>query len=283
MRRAVLAAYGGESLMNPALHPMKQPLVGAAAKVLDAVALAPAEDGWIEERARLLNLLAQQQRLAQTGLLTAGLAHEISNHVMVITGIAFAAQRSIDPSSWKGALEKIRERCDDLSQTMATILAFADRREHSLKTTFYASDVVAQAVRLLRPLALKNVIAFGHHVHDDALLAGDERLAVQALVNLGSNAIRACAGRPSRLAIRVSAAGEGKCRITVEDDGPGIPENLRAGIFRPFVTSQTDTNGHGLGLFIVRRAVVKLGGSIRVETSSQGTTFHLDLPVHTAD
>ena len=43
--------------------------------------------------------------------------------------------------------------------------------------------------------------------------------------------------------------------------------------------SQTDENGHGLGLFLVRRAVVKLGGSIRVQTSPEGTTFHIDLPI----
>jgi two-component system C4-dicarboxylate transport sensor histidine kinase DctB len=149
-----------------------------------------------------------------------------------------------------------------------------------LKTTFLASQVVDEAVRLLRPLACKQGVAFINEIQVDAQIAGDERALVQALVNLGSNAIRACAGKPTTLTIRVGTGGEGKCRISVEDNGPGIPENLRRGIFRPFVTSQTDSNGHGLGLFIVRRAVVKLGGSIRVQTSSAGTTFHIDLPVH---
>ena len=235
---------------------------------------------WVEERARLMNLLAQQQRLAQTGLLTAGLAHEISNHAMVIAGLSYAAQRSRDPKSWKEALAQIDERCRDLSQTMSTILAFADRRESSLILTFQASHVVEEAVRLLRPLALKSGVALVHDVQMDAPIQGDERALVQALVNLGSNAVRACAGRSGRIAIRVTAGGDGACRLVVEDDGPGIPENLRRGIFRPFVTSQTDSNGHGLGLFIVRRAIVKLGGSIRVQTSSAGTAFTIDLPVH---
>ena len=268
--------------MDAALKKMDLPTPPVTPDVESLLSLPELEGdaAWVEERARLMNLLAQQQRLAQTGLLTAGLAHEISNHVMVIAGLAFAAQRSIDPASWKEALGQIEERCRDLSQTMETILAFADRRKTTLQTTFQASHVVQEAVRLLRPLALKSAVSFSHDVQIDATIAGDERALVQALVNLGSNAIRACEGRSSHLAIRVTSGGAGTCRILVEDDGPGIPEHLRRGIFRPFTTSQTDSNGHGLGLFIVRRAIVKLGGSIRVQTSSEGTTFTVDVPLY---
>jgi signal transduction histidine kinase len=237
-------------------------------------------DAWADERGRLLNMLAQQQRLAQAGLLTAGLAHEISNHVMVITGLAFSAQRSVDPKRWRNTLAKIQERCDDLSQTLSTILAFAGRREQDgRRGAFSAGAVVAQATRLLRPLAIEQGVGLVHTVTADAELHGDERLAVQALVNVGSNAIRACAGRPGRIELDVATLPGGTCRIQVKDDGPGIPEHLRPGVFRPFVTSQTDTGGHGLGLFIVRRAVGQLGGRIRLETSSTGTSICLDLPI----
>jgi signal transduction histidine kinase len=64
----------------------------------------------------------------------------------------------------------------------------------------------------------------------------------------------------------------------VIDDGPGIPDDMRGRLFRPFATGHRDTGGRGLGLFVVRQAIRKLGGSIRVETSSSGTTFRLEFP-----
>nr|MDJ0974683.1 ATP-binding protein [Planctomycetota bacterium] len=67
-------------------------------------------------------------------------------------------------------------------------------------------------------------------------------------------------------------------RIEVEDNGPGIPGHLRRRIFRPFVTGDAKDGGRGVGLFIVRQAVRRLGGSIRVESGPKGTRFGIDLP-----
>ena len=117
-----------------------------------------------------------------------------------------------------------------------------------------------------------------HSVEGDGGVLGDSRLLVQALVNLASNAIRACAETKGRVRIEASSPTDGFCRFEVIDDGPGIPEAMRGRLFRPFSTGSAASGGNGLGLFIVRQSVRRLGGTIRVRTSPSGTTFVVDLP-----
>lgn len=233
---------------------------------------------WETERARLLEMLAQQQRLAQAGLVTAGLAHEVSNHLMRMSGSAYMALRGRDPGEWCKALDGIQKECDDLAQTMDTLLSFVRKRESAGAMAFSLSTVVREAVRLLRPLARTAGVILESDLDGDAHLKGDQRLAVQALVNLGTNAIHACGIMQGHLTFRVHGAPGRPCAIEVVDDGPGIPDDMRGRLFRPFATGHHDTGGRGLGLFVVRQAVRKLGGSIRVETSTRGTTFRLEFP-----
>jgi signal transduction histidine kinase len=197
---------------------------------------------------------------------------------MLIKGLSFTALRGCDPARWRSALKQIDERCEALSETMATVLAFAGRRKEPDLKTFRAADVVAQAERLLRPLALSKGVSLSAHVDEDMVFIGEPRPLVQALMNLGSNAVRACDGRGGRVTLHASRVDEGTCRLMVKDDGLGVPEYLRHRLFRPFVTSQAASEGTGLGLFLVRQTVRRMGGVIRVETSPAGTCVQLDLP-----
>ena len=233
---------------------------------------------WETERAQLLEMLAQQQRLAQAGLVTAGLAHEVSNHLMRMSGSAYMALRGRDPAEWCKALDTIQKECDDLAQTMDTLLSFVRKRASAGSMAFSLSTVVREATRLLRPLARTAGIIMESKQTGDAHMKGDQRLAVQALVNLGTNAIHACGLMRGHLTFHADCTPGRPCSIEVIDDGPGIPDDMRGRLFRPFATGHRDTGGRGLGLFVVRQAIRKLGGSIRVETSSRGTTFRLEFP-----
>jgi nitrogen fixation/metabolism regulation signal transduction histidine kinase len=114
----------------------------------------------------------------------------------------------------------------------------------------------------------------------------DRQMLRRVLVNLVRNAgqaIRDARGRERREGvlghIEVTAAREGDGSvIIVEDDGPGIPEDLRAKIFDPYFTTKSD--GTGLGLAIVKKIVVEHGGSIEVRKSTRlgGAQFVLHLP-----
>lgn len=233
---------------------------------------------WRKERERLLTMLAQQQRVAHTGLITAGLVHEVANYVTLISGTAYLAARSSDPARWREVLGEIPSRCEEISETIRAVLAFAGRREEGEVESFRASEVLRQAVHLLKPLAVSEDVSITHHIESDSLLVGEPRLLVQALVNLGTNAVRGCDGGPGRVVLRTTCLQGRTCRIEVSDDGLGVPEYLRARLFRPFVTGRGSSGGNGLGLFIVRQAVRRMGGTLRVETSPAGTTVRADLP-----
>jgi len=107
---------------------------------------------------------------------------------------------------------------------------------------------------------------------------GERNLIVQALVNLISNAVKACAPVSGQVTVRTAVLPDSHVRVEVSDNGPGIPLEVRQRLFRPFATSRRSGEGTGLGLFIVRQAVRKLGGRLRLSTSQRGTTVRVDLP-----
>ena len=104
-------------------------------------------------------MLAQQQRVAQAGLVTAGMAHDINNHVQMISGSAYLALMSERPEEWRQALENVQEQCREIAETTRTFLSFVRRRETFGETSFSASEAVDQARRLVAPLAAKHAIA----------------------------------------------------------------------------------------------------------------------------
>jgi two-component system NtrC family sensor kinase len=104
---------------------------------------------------------------------------------------------------------------------------------------------------------------------------GDEQGIRQALYNLIINALQAVSFAGS---ITISAESVNDAIIIrVQDDGPGIPEEIRAGIFDPFTSGRP--GGTGLGLSIVRRIIQAHQGTITLESSNQ-TTFRIRLPQH---
>lgn len=231
------------------------------------------------ERDRLLELLAQQQRVAQAGLVTSGLAHDIDNHVQIISGAAFLALQGDSPDEWRRALEKVQGQCCALTETTRAFLGFVRRRDAVGPETFRVTQVVLETERLVRPLARQESVAVETSVAEDATVCGERRLAIQALLNLATNAVQACAANRGEVSLEVAEAPDGFVRLVVRDNGDGIPDDVRERLFRPLSSGRGAEGGHGLGLFIVRQNVRRLGGSIRVRSGAAGTTFWIDLPV----
>ncbi len=228
----------------------------------------------------LLELLTQQQRVAQAGLVTAGLAHDVNNHIQIISGSAYLAARRDNPDDWKSALDKIQEQCLALTETTRAFLGFVRRRDALEQSEFEIAQVVDETRRLGQSLARHHGVELAVDATQACgTLRGERRLAIQALVNLVSNGVRACSGREgARVAIAVSQPTAGTCRVAIRDNGPGIPDHVRGSLFRPLASGSLSEGGNGLGLFIVRQNIRRLGGSIRVRTSSAGTVFEINLP-----
>lgn len=259
------------------LRPNRYDLPGESGPVSGGPDIEQERKAWAKERDRLLNMLAQQQRIAHTGLITSGLVHEISNFVMLMSGTSYMAARSNDPTRWRDTLNTIPAKCDEIVQTMESVLAFTGKRGDDELESFHAAQAIRQAVRLLAPLASADDVDLAPHIEDDTLVVGEQQLLVQAIVNLGSNAIRACEGG-GRVRVHVSKPDASTCRIDVVDNGTGVPEHLRGRLFQPFTTGAANSGGHGLGMFIVRQVIRRMSGTIRVTTSPNGTTVRLEIP-----
>ena len=116
-------------------------------------------------------------------------------------------------------------------------------------------------------------------------LSVDESLFKQAVLNLLINALQAMTGEESasgrELLVRMERDEE-EMRLHVIDNGPGIPQEMREEIFRPYVSSKP--GGCGLGLPTARRIIEEHGGRIEVHTEpGRGSDFIIHLPLHMAE
>jgi signal transduction histidine kinase len=233
---------------------------------------------------RLQEEAAQQERLAALGGMAAVLAHEIRNPLGAIKGLAqfLGEKRTGDPTH------------TEMTQTIAGEAARLERLVNDLLT--YARPRPAERQPLALQLTLREVMflvrpaadAASVKVHvetDDALprVMADPEQMKQLFGNLVLNAVQAM---PSGGTVRIRARGgvpassnsPRSIKITVEDTGPGIPEEDLPRIFEPFYT--TRTKGTGLGLAICKQIVGAHGGTIRVAQSSpEGTVFEVTLPL----
>ena len=222
----------------------------------------------ITELSRQMRL---KENLASLGEMSAGIAHEFKNSLATISGYAQLLVRDISESGG-GFAGKIAQETEALARIVTEFLDFA--RPHS---------VARQAVDLhaiLRECAQDTGIDLQISDTLPLQVAGDSVLLRQAISNLLRNSAEAATnGKP----VRVSITGRleaGKLQLSLTDNGHGIPADALPKIFIPFFT--TKANGTGLGLALVHRIITEHGGSITVDSGTQGTTFTVTLPTATA-
>jgi two-component system nitrogen regulation sensor histidine kinase GlnL len=106
-------------------------------------------------------------------------------------------------------------------------------------------------------------------------MVGDRDLLRRAVTNLVKTAVEAIATRPGHVRVRVRAA-HGRATLEVQDDGPGIPEDLSRTLGRPGVSGKP--GGSGLGLAMVQRIAADHRGTLAWRCGKDGTTFSLEMP-----
>ena len=226
----------------------------------------------LEEQVRL------KDSLARVGELTAGIAHEFRNGLATIHGYARLIDLEALPPAQRPYVLGIRAETESMGQVVTNFLNFARPTQLVLAPV----DLRAVAERVADELVGEARSRGGDVVVTGTFttVEGDDVLLRQALSNLVRNAIEACAGAdlPPRVAIESSHDEVQKvCRISVNDNGPGIDPAARDRIFRPFFT--TKGTGTGLGLALVLKIVVTHNGRIAVgQSPSGGASFQITLP-----
>ncbi|MBM4281105.1 MAG: GHKL domain-containing protein [Deltaproteobacteria bacterium] len=225
-----------------------------------------------EREAALRNELLRAEKLATVGVLAAGVAHEIGTPLGIIRGRAeYVASKLGAEHPHEQSLRNIISQIDRVTSTVQELLDFA--RPPTTSSPPYPTSVKETATAAMTLLQLsdrRRREALRLVVDDDlpVLTAPDEHVR-QVLVNLCMNALDACAeaDEPTvRIEVRRDPEQPDRVRIVVEDNGCGVPEELRHRIFDPFFTTKKRGRGTGLGLAVVSRIVDTYGATLKLES-----------------
>lgn len=235
--------------------------------------------------------LADADRLASLGMMSAGIAHELNTPLAVLKGMVERLQGGGAPLDAEEARLMLRvvNRLERLSESL---LDFARVRPHS-SLSAHLRPLVDEAWTLVRLDREAASVTLENLVGESLRAWCDPDRIVQVLVNLLRNAVDAMQGagvRNGGLRIRVDAEvfdrdGRPWVSLRIADNGPGIAPDLLGRLFQPFVSTRLDSKGTGLGLAVAEGIVREHGGMIlarnRLEGSGQavgGAEFEVVLP-----
>ena len=299
-RVALLERLGTDGAVTDYLMRLRRADQSAVWVELTAAADAPATDGSLrmealvrdvsgrkkldDETRDIYHQLLQAEKMAALGQTISGVAHELNNPLATILSWAerLSQRGGLDDSVRRG-LETILGESERAARIVRNLLTFARKRQ-----TTRAMVDINQVVRAT--LALR---AYEQRVSNitviDALAAGlpqvfaDGYQIQQVLLNLVINAEQAMLSANGRGIVVVRtwhAMDQELVVLEINDDGPGIPDEVQPKIFDPFFTTKEVGKGTGLGLTVAYAIVLEHGGRIRLESRSDaGASFYVEIPI----
>ncbi len=226
--------------------------------------------------------LVQAEKLASVGKLAGGVAHEVNNPTGVILArssylVSVADDEGMDPDVIED-LEVIVQQAERIRTITGDLLSFA-RRTRSQHAPLDLAELCELTRSLLRHAATKASVEIELEGETPTMAYGQRDALEQVVFNLVKNALEAAPrGGRVRLACR-AAADEAEVELTVDDNGPGVPEDQRSSVFDPFFTTKPVGQGTGLGLSVVYGIIEDHQGTIVIEESPLGgARFVVRLP-----
>jgi signal transduction histidine kinase len=234
------------------------------------------------ENARLHREAVARQRLAAMGEAISSIAHCIKNVLQAQQSGAYLVDMGFEkekPDMLAKGWAIVKRNNGFLFDLVQDMLAYC-RKTETARQAVDAAEVMRETHALVQESAAGKGVDLGLAVPAKATLMIDATGLKRAVLNLLTNAIEACkAGDRVSLAMEMPADTPGWLRITVQDTGPGMPEDVRRRLFEPFFTTKGG-KGTGLGLALVRKVVTDHGGRVEVESApGRGAAFHLFLPL----
>jgi len=237
-----------------------------------------------EEARHLRERLAHVGRLSTLGEMTAGIAHEINQPLTAIStyaqaGKRFLAMDDVSTSDLQDTLELIDNQAQRAAEVIRSLRRLV-RRKAAKREQLNCNQLVRDVVQLAE-LDMRDQDV---EIHLDLLpdlpdVSADSVQVQQVVLNLIRNALEALKDNESagKITIRSTTQGPEWIRISVEDTGPGVSEEMLDNVFSPFRSSKE--SGMGLGLSISRSIVNAHGGELRFENNPEGgASFYFTLP-----
>ena len=255
----------------------------------------------IEDLQRTQEELVRSEKLASLGSLVAGVAHElntpIGNAVMVSSTLRDLQQQFDDSvaqglkrstlqqfqAQWREATEVVERNLRRAAELIASFKQVAVDQSSYQRRPFELGEVLHEMSLTLSPTLRRSQVELIDQVSSGIHMDSYPGPLTQVLMNLLNNAVvHAFENHPGPREVRIKgeALPNQRVRITVSDNGCGVPKAHLSRLFDPFFTTKLGRGGSGLGLHIVYTLITgPLGGRVKVSSApGQGCTFTLELP-----
>jgi PAS domain S-box-containing protein len=235
----------------------------------------------ITERKLAEETLRHTEKLAATGRLAQTIAHEINNPLEALTNLIYLCTHSDDQQQIQGFLKQATKELERVAKITKQILSFHRETKIAVELDFH--DMVQSVLGLYAVQMEAKHITVDYKKTPPFSIHGFPGELRQVFANLIGNAIDASPERGC-LSIRLrkdSSHGVPGVVLTIHDQGPGIPKELRNRVLEPFFTTK-ELKGTGLGLWLANSLVMKHRGTLRFRsrraTGGAGTCFRVFLP-----
>lgn len=233
----------------------------------------------LEERVRIATedlkktqeKLIQSEKLAALGKLSAGIAHEIRNPLTSIKILIHSLAENLKDSEAKEDIKVIEDEIERMNRIIKRFLDFARPKEPEFSSVDI-NQILEETINLVSGEVKEHNIALEKGLSTLPRIQADEEQMKQIFLNLFLNAIQAMP-EGGKLRIKTKVV-DGPCpvQIEIQDEGAGIPDQIKDKLFEPFFTTKEE--GIGLGLSIVKRIIDDHRGSIEVKDNHpRGTVF----------
>ena len=238
------------------------------------------------------------EKMASLGRLTAGIAHEMNTPLAAVrTSLKEFGQliQEYEESIGNSSVlpEDHRLIAEDMRKCLKLAIQSAEKSAGFIKgikaqTTnmntsnfqvFNVANVISDTLSVLEFALRKGNCKMTTNIDNSIELYGDPNKFVQIATNLVINSVDACKTDGGNISIILENNGDGFAKITFQDTGCGIPEEIRTRIFDPMFTTKPFGEGTGLGLSIVHDLVDEFNGNINVESQKGLTSFFIFLPI----
>ena len=231
----------------------------------------------INEKKQMERQIAQADKLAAIGELSAGVAHEINNPLGIILGYTQLLLK--ESTEFQDDLKIIEKHVKNCKIVVSDLLSFS--RKGSSKMSIIDINIVVDGVIkfLSNHSDFRNIgLIFNPYAKEHLYILGNEQELAQVMINLLINASHAV-DKKGNIAISTKKIKPDSIQILVKDDGKGIEQKNLSRIFDPFFTTKPVGQGTGLGLSVGYGIIKRHQGNINVaSTQGKGSLFTITLP-----
>jgi signal transduction histidine kinase len=234
-----------------------------------------------DKSAEQQQLLVREDRLSEVGSMMGNIAHQwkqpLNNIALLVLNIQNSYRKNqLTMEYLEDKVFAIEDTLEYMSQTIEDFSDYLSPRK--AKHNFYINDSVEKAMELTMPTLNKSNIDIIFMAEDEYEFMGRKNELTQVLIILINNArdalIKDKENQDKIIEINLEEV-EGKIQLTIQDNGLGVPKHLLDKIFEPYFTTNNDTKGRGLGLYMAKMIVEGLDGTIKT-FNNKGAVFELE-------